>query len=71
MIYQAFTIPRELRTIQSTVPHDALSRVADLFTREVSIHVLSVDAVFLPGFCPGWSQGPKNRGPTGTEGVQS
>lgn len=30
----AFAIPRELRTIHSTVPGDALSRVSNLFTRE-------------------------------------
>ncbi|XP_073255433.1 dedicator of cytokinesis protein 11-like [Porites lutea] len=30
----AFTFPRELRTIQSTVPHDALSKASNLFTRE-------------------------------------
>ncbi|XP_074634034.1 dedicator of cytokinesis protein 9-like isoform X3 [Acropora palmata] len=31
---KAFTIPRELRTLQSTVPHDALSKVSNLFTCE-------------------------------------
>ncbi|XP_078379462.1 dedicator of cytokinesis protein 11-like isoform X4 [Oculina patagonica] len=30
----AFSIPRQLRTIHSTVPSDALSRVSNLFTRE-------------------------------------
>ena len=35
LLFQAFAIPRELRTIHSTVPGDALSRVSNLFTREV------------------------------------
>lgn len=35
LFIQAFAIPRELRTIHSTVPGDALSRVSNLFTREV------------------------------------
>lgn len=37
--FQAFTIPRELRTLQSTVPHDALSKVSNLFTCEVMMTV--------------------------------
>ena len=37
--FQAHTIRRELRTEQSTVPDDALSKASSLFTREVLIFV--------------------------------
>lgn len=33
---QAYTIPREQRTVEPTVPREALSRSTSLFTREVS-----------------------------------